>query len=91
MPDWLVSLLKKSDQANKSEGELTDAASRDIYIAADLTIQGVISVLAQLLEQSSSTKYAYLCHPRVQHISKLKREGTSRPRPYLRAHTDKCF
>jgi hypothetical protein len=32
-------------------------------------------VLAQLLEQSTSTKYAYLCHPCVQHVSKLKREG----------------
>ncbi|KXX81765.1 Zinc finger with UFM1-specific peptidase domain protein [Madurella mycetomatis] len=37
--------------------------------------QGVILVLAQLLEQSPSTKYAYLCHPCVQHVSKLKREG----------------
>ncbi|KAL2163131.1 hypothetical protein VTH06DRAFT_6967 [Thermothelomyces fergusii] len=37
--------------------------------------QGVVSVLGILLEQSSSTKYAYLCHPCVQHISKLKREG----------------
>ncbi|KAK4241239.1 peptidase family C78-domain-containing protein [Achaetomium macrosporum] len=40
-----------------------------------VTAQGVIPVLAQLLEQSSSTKYAYLCHPCVQHVSKLKREG----------------
>ncbi|KAK3297549.1 peptidase family C78-domain-containing protein [Chaetomium fimeti] len=40
-----------------------------------VTSQGVISVLALLLEQSPSTKYAYLCHPSVQHVSKLKREG----------------
>lgn len=32
-------------------------------------------MLAVLLEQSSSTKYAYVCHPCVQHVSKLKREG----------------
>ncbi len=32
-------------------------------------------MLAMLLEQSSSTKYAYVCHPCVQHVSKLKREG----------------
>lgn len=37
--------------------------------------EGVIGVLAQLLEQCSTTKYAYLCHPCVQHISKLKKEG----------------
>ncbi|KAK8047626.1 hypothetical protein PG996_015690 [Apiospora saccharicola] len=37
--------------------------------------QGVIGVLEQLLESNSSTKYAYLCHPCVQHVSKLKKEG----------------
>jgi hypothetical protein len=47
-----------------------------VMMATALTMPGVVAVLAQLLEQSSSTKYAYLCHPRVQHISKLKREGT---------------
>ncbi|KAK0739194.1 peptidase family C78-domain-containing protein [Apiosordaria backusii] len=36
---------------------------------------GVVPVLAQLLELSPSTNYAYLCHPCVYHISKLKREG----------------
>ncbi|KAK3945088.1 DUF1671-domain-containing protein [Diplogelasinospora grovesii] len=37
--------------------------------------EGVIPVLAQLLEQSSSTRYAYLCNPCVQHVSKIKGEG----------------
>ncbi|KAF4964114.1 hypothetical protein FSARC_7944 [Fusarium sarcochroum] len=36
---------------------------------------GVLGVLGQLLEQSSSTQCAYLCHPTVQHVSKLRREG----------------
>ncbi|KAI1858068.1 uncharacterized protein JN550_012890 [Neoarthrinium moseri] len=36
---------------------------------------GMVPVLAQILEQSKTTKYAYLCHPAVNHISKLKREG----------------
>lgn len=36
---------------------------------------GVLPVLEQLLEQSATTKYAYLCHPEVEHVSKLKREG----------------
>lgn len=35
----------------------------------------VIPVLQQLLQQSASTEYAYLCDPCVQHISKLRREG----------------
>ncbi|KAK1835825.1 zinc finger with UFM1-specific peptidase domain protein [Podospora conica] len=37
--------------------------------------EGVLPVIAQLLDQSAATRYAYLCHPCVQHISKLKREG----------------
>ncbi|KAK1760730.1 peptidase family C78-domain-containing protein [Echria macrotheca] len=37
--------------------------------------EGVVGVIAQLLEQCSSTKYAYLCHPCVRHVSKLKKEG----------------
>ncbi|RSM01852.1 hypothetical protein CDV31_011136 [Fusarium ambrosium] len=36
---------------------------------------GVLPVLQQLLEQSPETQYAYLCHPEVQHVSKLRREG----------------
>jgi hypothetical protein len=36
---------------------------------------GVVPVLEQLLEQSSTTKYAYLCHGCVHHVSKLKKEG----------------
>ena len=38
-------------------------------------LEGVIPVLAQLLEQNESTRSAYLCHPCVQHVSKLKKEG----------------
>ncbi|KAI2473768.1 DUF1671-domain-containing protein [Annulohypoxylon bovei var. microspora] len=37
--------------------------------------QGTIPVLAQFLQQSSKTQYAYLCNPATQHISKLRREG----------------
>lgn len=35
----------------------------------------VIPVLKQMLDQSPTTEYAYLCHPCVQHVSKLRREG----------------
>ncbi|KAK2602637.1 hypothetical protein N8I77_009152 [Diaporthe amygdali] len=35
----------------------------------------IIPVIAQLLEQSSLTEYAYLCHPCTWHVSKLRREG----------------
>ncbi|KAL6924306.1 hypothetical protein FSHL1_001561 [Fusarium sambucinum] len=35
----------------------------------------VLPVLSQLLEQSPSTQYAYLCQSAVQHVSKLRQEG----------------
>ncbi|OTA61151.1 DUF1671-domain-containing protein [Hypoxylon sp. EC38] len=37
--------------------------------------RGTIPVIAQLLERSPKTQYAYLCDPATQHISKLSREG----------------
>ncbi|KAI0422128.1 peptidase family C78-domain-containing protein [Xylaria grammica] len=37
--------------------------------------EGIIEALARLLELSASTEYAYLSHPAVQHISKLRGEG----------------
>lgn len=41
-------------------------------------LEGVVPVVAQLLQQSAATRHAYLCHPWVQHISKLRKEGTLR-------------
>lgn len=38
--------------------------------------KAIISVLQQLLEQSPSTLCAYICSPCVQHVSKLRREGS---------------
>ena len=74
MPDWLVVMLKKNGQVT-SQGK--PHPPFPTIPTPRLTTTGVISVLALLLEQSPSTKYAYLCHPSVQHVSKLKREGKS--------------
>lgn len=41
-------------------------------------LEGVVPVVAQLLQQSAATRHAYLCHPWVQHISKLRKEGMLR-------------
>nr|XP_036583093.1 peptidase family c78 [Colletotrichum truncatum]KAF6791989.1 peptidase family c78 [Colletotrichum truncatum] len=46
-----------------------------LHKGGEMTSDGVINVLEQLLQQSRSTDYAYLCHPAVQHVSKLKKEG----------------
>ncbi|KFH46223.1 Zinc finger protein-like protein [Hapsidospora chrysogenum ATCC 11550] len=37
---------------------------------------GIVPVLQQLLERCPSTRQAYLCSPCVDHISKLRREGS---------------
>jgi hypothetical protein len=36
---------------------------------------GIIPVIDRLLQLNHTTQYAYLCHPCVLHISKLRREG----------------
>ncbi|KAL3957938.1 hypothetical protein ACCO45_008516 [Purpureocillium lilacinum] len=50
---------------------LTRALKKNGYVCA----RDIVPVLAQLLEHSPATSRAYLCHPCVQHISKLRREG----------------
>ncbi|KAI0398235.1 DUF1671-domain-containing protein [Xylariaceae sp. FL0594] len=37
--------------------------------------EGIIYGLAAVLQQCSTTRHAYLCHPAVQHVSKLRKEG----------------
>ncbi|EHL01694.1 putative Zinc finger with UFM1-specific peptidase domain protein [Glarea lozoyensis 74030] len=37
--------------------------------------EGILPVLQQLLEQDRGVEWAFLCHPAVRHVSKLKREG----------------
>lgn len=43
----------------------------------------MIPIIARLLKSSSDTHYAYLCHPAVDHISKLKKEGGHFPIQYI--------
>lgn len=38
-------------------------------------VPDIIPNLARAIELSRSIRYAYLCHPCVQHVSKLRREG----------------
>lgn len=71
MPSWLISLLHKGGEV-ASDGSYSQPVC---FLQPFLTLPGVITVLGQLLHQSRSTEYSYLCHPAVQHISKLKKEG----------------
>ncbi|KAI0503287.1 peptidase family C78-domain-containing protein [Xylaria bambusicola] len=66
-----VSELGKHAYEHQMPDSLVALLRKRKYTSAE----GIIPVLARLLEQSPSTEYAYLCHPAVQHISKLRGEG----------------
>ncbi|KAK1979692.1 peptidase family C78 [Colletotrichum cereale] len=57
------------------EQQMPDWLVSLLHRGGEVKNDGVISVLEQLLRQSKSTQYAYLCSPAVQHVSKLKKEG----------------
>ncbi|KAI1180937.1 peptidase family C78-domain-containing protein [Nemania sp. FL0916] len=63
--------LGKHAYERQMPDSLVALLKREKYTSAE----GIIPVLAKLLEQSPSTEHAYLCHPAVQHISKLRGEG----------------
>ncbi|KAH8887473.1 DUF1671-domain-containing protein [Thozetella sp. PMI_491] len=63
--------LGKYAHEDRMPDSLIEHLQKGVMVSAD----GVIPVLAQLLEQSPSTQQAYLCHPCVQHVSKLRKEG----------------
>ncbi|KAI1429473.1 peptidase family C78-domain-containing protein [Xylaria sp. FL1777] len=66
-----VSELGKHAYEQQMPDSLVEMLRKQKYTCAE----GIIPVLTKLLEQNSSTEYAYLCHPAVQHISKLRGEG----------------
>lgn len=85
MPHWLVKVLE-SDGEIKSINRLgPDGKLRKVKVAVNHAA-GMLPVIAQLLVQDRSTQVAYLCHPSVRHVSKLRREGkqyTSQGSRYL--------
>ncbi|KAH8598036.1 peptidase family C78-domain-containing protein [Bisporella sp. PMI_857] len=74
MPSWLVKLLER-------DGTIETDYRKDRYGKIRLVqkcenrAEGILPVIRQLLDRDPSTEYAYLCHPSVQHIFKLKKEG----------------
>ncbi|KAI1754427.1 peptidase family C78-domain-containing protein [Xylaria castorea] len=63
--------LGKHAYENRMPDSLVALLKKGKYTSAE----GIIPVLAKLLEQSPSTDHAFLCDPAVQHISKLRGEG----------------
>ncbi|RDL35102.1 DUF1671-domain-containing protein [Venustampulla echinocandica] len=74
MPAWLVNLLESDGEISTVNRVNTDGKLKKFKVCINRA-SGIIPILEQLLEQDGSVDYAYLCHPAVKHISKLKREG----------------
>lgn len=76
MPPWLVKLLKEKDGEITTVNRLDDYGKiRKVKVCPNRS-EDILPVLHQLLKQDKDVDYAYLCHPSVRHVSKLKREGT---------------
>ncbi|KAH6684384.1 peptidase family C78-domain-containing protein [Halenospora varia] len=74
MPTWLVELLQHDGAMttiNRLDG---DGKLKKVKFCPNRT-SDILPVVEQLLRQDKTTEYAYLCHPAVRHVSKLKREG----------------
>jgi hypothetical protein len=75
MPFWLRKLLE-NDGKPITVNHLTTSGKIAKVPVVDNYAKGILPVIEQLLVQDPTTAYAYLCDPSVQHISKLKHEGT---------------
>jgi hypothetical protein len=74
MPMWLRKLLEADGQIkNANEAPRTSKPLKAKTM--ENQISGVVEVVQRLLLQDSETEYAYTCHPCVQHVSKLQKEG----------------
>ncbi|KAL8996767.1 MAG: hypothetical protein Q9169_003790 [Polycauliona sp. 2 TL-2023] len=74
MPAWLQRQLERGAKVAivnqiSREGQLVR-----LELVANET-RGVVSVLAQLCEQDNMLAKVYLCHPGVQHVFKMAKEG----------------
>jgi hypothetical protein len=74
MPSWLVKLLE-----NDGKTEVINRLGRDnklfkVRVCVNHAA-GILPVIERLLNQDVDTDFAYLCHPAVRHVSKLKGEG----------------
>ena len=74
MPGWLQRQLERGAKVNvvnriNQQGQLVR-----VEVVANET-RGVLPVLAQLCEQDNMLARVYLCHPGVQHVFKMMKEG----------------
>jgi len=74
MPSWLVKVLESDGEVKSINRMGEDGRLKRVKVCANQAA-GILPVLKQLLNQDPYTEYAYLCHPAVKHVSKLRREG----------------
>jgi hypothetical protein len=74
MPAWLRTLLE-NDGVPKIASRLDHNGKVRKLMAVENHGSDILPVVGNLLSQDEATRYAYLCHPCVLHISKLKKEG----------------
>jgi hypothetical protein len=75
MPIWLKELLKTDGKTRAMNPKLSYIPRSSKTRFTQNHALGIVPVVARLLRENSRTEYAYICHPSVQHVSKLPNEG----------------
>ena len=74
MPAWLRRQLEDGAKVTCKNTISLDGKLVKVETVANET-RDIIPVLAQLCQQDRSVQRAFLCHPNVQHVAKMSREG----------------
>jgi zinc finger-containing ubiquitin peptidase 1 len=74
MPNWLHRQLESGGKISRHQHVGSDGKMIEIETVEN-EISRIVKVLGKLCEQDQSVETAYLCHPAVQYIGKIKNEG----------------
>ncbi|KAL8707849.1 MAG: hypothetical protein Q9220_007203 [cf. Caloplaca sp. 1 TL-2023] len=74
MPAWLYTQLERGAKVSIINQIGPGGQLSRLEVVAN-EVQGIVPVLAQLCEQDQMLHKVYLCHPGVQHIFKMAKEG----------------
>ena len=74
MPKWLVKLLDNDGKMETINHLGRDKKTLKVKVCANQA-SDILRVIGRLLDQDINTDSAYLCHPAVKHVSKLRWEG----------------
>lgn len=74
MPTWLRKQLEQGAKSTITNTIGSDGRLIRYEVIAN-EIRDVLPILSQLCEQDRSLSKVYLCHPGVQHVVKMDKEG----------------